>query len=685
MVEVLVATAVLAAFEGSVLSGYSVQGRNATPGPNAPSGSFDVRFHPSEWPNVLLTPAVPWDWSKARALSFEVANPGPDPVELGVRFDDDPSADGWLHCRTGSGTVPPGKAQHWIVVFGPDPMSVGMRGLPPIPGGINVASTGGGTFERAHVTSLQFFTHAPSHDVGVKISNVRTLPAGSLSFDGIVDRYGQFTGADWPGKLHGEEELAARRRKEHTELESAPALPGRDRFGGDADGPHLKATGFFRTEKLSGKWWLVDPDGRRFFSMGIDCLTPEESTFITGRNTMFRDLPTPGDALLRFEREVSGAHSGPVLSGQVFDFYGANLYRKYGTDWRDAWKDVSLRRLPSWGFNTIGNWSEEAFMRNERVPYVATGGIGGSHARLSSGSDYWSTMHDPFDPQFAKDVAESLPGLVRSVKGDPWCVGYFIDNELSWAGSGEDAPYGLAVGAFKADKDSPGKMAFLSQLRSKYDSIAGMNMAWGTHFPSWDALNARVQIKEPLNAAQRDDCSIFVHALALRYFGTIRDELKRLDPDHLYLGCRFAWFGPEAERAAAEVCDVVSYNVYAPRVDPAKWSHLAELGKPCIIGEFHFGALDRGMFHPGLVSTPNQDARSAMYEDYVTSALQNPSLVGCHWFQYVDEPLTGRWFDGENYNIGFLSVTDTPYPEMVAAARRVHARAYKIREAVPSR
>ena len=26
----------------------------------------------------------------------------------------------------------------------------------------------------------------------------------------------------------------------------------------------------------------------------------------------------------------------------------------------------------------------------------------------------------------------------------------------------------------------------------------------------------------------------------------------------------------------------------------------------------------------------------------------------------VDEPLTGRAYDGENYNIGFLTVTDTP-------------------------
>ena len=51
------------------------------------------------------------------------------------------------------------------------------------------------------------------------------------------------------------------------------------------------------------------------------------------------------------------------------------------------------------------------------------------------------------------------------------------------------------------------------------------------------------------------------------------------------------------------------------------------------------------------------------------SALDNPDIVGCHWFQYVDEPLTGRLLDGENGNMGFVAVTDRPYGSLVSAAR----------------
>jgi hypothetical protein len=183
-----------------------------------------------------------------------------------------------------------------------------------------------------------------------------------------------------------------------------------------------------------------------------------------------------------------------------------------------------------------------------------------------------------------------------------------------------------------------------------------------------------------LSAPMKDDFSKFLAAFADQYFKTVREALRKYDSHHLYLGCRFAWRTPEAVNAAARYADVVSFNIYRSHVDPEEWGFATSLNKPCIIGEFHFGALDRGMFHPGLVRTPNQQARAAMYKQYIESVEDNPAFVGCHWFQYYDEPLTGRSEDGENYNIGFISVTDAPYPEMVQAAKAVQSELYARRD-----
>jgi hypothetical protein len=182
-----------------------------------------------------------------------------------------------------------------------------------------------------------------------------------------------------------------------------------------------------------------------------------------------------------------------------------------------------------------------------------------------------------------------------------------------------------------------------------------------------------------MTEGMKADMSAFLKAFARQYFTVVRSVIRKYDTHHLYLGCRFAWRNPEAVEAAAEVCDVVSFNIYEKAVDPQKWAFAKGLNKPCIIGEFHFGALDRGMLHPGLVAAEDQKERAALYRSYVESVVDHPAFVGCHWFQYYDEPLTGRSLDGENYNIGLVDVTDTPYPELVKAAKAVHAEAYERR------
>ena len=657
-------------------------GRGAAVSPT-PTG-VAVTFRPGEWPNASWSAGEgkSWDWRGRAVLAFDAVNPGPAPIAFSVRIDDDPAADGVHHCRTVSGSLAPGKSGAFFVDLGqPDPKAVmGMNGGPPAPGQAGMQPlSGSGEIDPAHIVAFQIFLHQPPAPITLRLSRLRLLPSPPAAdlYTGIVDPYGQFTRADWPGKLHGAGEFAVRRAAEAKELAARPALPGRDEYGGWADGPVLPRTGFFSSAKRGGRWWLVTPSGHLFLSFGIDVVSHDSVTIVSPREALFTALPADDNPLGRFYGRDDHVLYGPYKSGKTFNFYAANLQRKYGPDFEGAWRTVSAARLKSWGFNTIGNWSDESVEALGRVPYTATLGVGGDHARLASGSDYWGKMHDPFDPQFALDCDASFREKAARLKGDPWCLGWFVDNELSWSGGDVDGGrYGLAYGALSAPAGQPAKAAFAAQLKAKYGTIAALNAAWKTALPGWDTLSAPYAASQTPTEAQKADLGVFVHAFALRYFVTVRDTLKKHDPNHLYLGCRFAGYTPEAARAAGEVCDVVSFNIYQPRLDPNAWAFTRDLNKPCLIGEFHCGALDRGLFHPGLVSTPSQAARAAMLSDYITSVVDHPAFVGAHWFQYTDEPLTGRSFDGENYNIGFVTVTDTPYPEMVHAARTVLSTAY---------
>jgi hypothetical protein len=646
------------------------------------SRSIHAGFQPAEWPSVrFLAPKErPWNWSSAAFLMLTLKNPDRNDIEFGVRVDDDPTANGSIHCRTARAKLKSGETATIAVALSrSDPMAYGMRGLPSYPGARTVTASGEGPFRARHVVSFQIFLHQPRKSRELEIQSAWLAPA--ISLEGFVDPLGQYAKGNWPGKLQSESDMVHRHEIEAAEIKARPALPDRDRFGGWRDGPKQTAAGFFRAVRLGGKWWLVDPDGALFFSLGINVVSPHEATVITGRESMFTGLPKTGEPLARHFGTVRRVHSGPVKEGRTFNFYAANLERTYGPDFFDRWSETALSRLNSWGFNTIANWSDQRLYRNGRVPYVATVSISGRHSRVGSGSDYWGKMHDPFDPRFIESVQQSLRGVVAQVKGDPWCLGYFVDNELSWGGFGDETGrYGLGLGALSLPAaGSPAKRAILEQLKAKYSEISQLNAAWKTTISDWGSLDA--SWKPALRPSSwtvgfKADLAAFVRELARTYFKTVHDQLKAADPDHLYLGCRFAWRTEEAIAAAAEFCDVVSFNIYDRRIDPAKWEFLSNLDRPAIIGEFHAGALDRGMFHPGLVSASDQEERAAIYDDYVASVLDHPSLVGCHWFQYVDEPVTGRSYDGENYNIGFLTVTDTTYPELVAAARAIHQQAF---------
>ena len=106
-------------------------------------------------------------------------------------------------------------------------------------------------------------------------------------------------------------------------------------------------------------------------------------------------------------------------------------------------------------------------------------------------------------------------------------------------------------------------------------------------------------------------------------------------------------------------------------------SACVEIGpKPVIIGEFHFGSLDRGALNAGLQPCRDMKERMEKYKRYVRYAIKDERIVGTHWFHWHDMPLTG-WLDGENYCTGVMDVTDNPHPEMIEATRELARELYR--------
>jgi len=124
---------------------------------------------------------------------------------------------------------------------------------------------------------------------------------------------------------------------------------------------------------------------------------------------------------------------------------------------------------------------------------------------------------------------------------------------------------------------------------------------------------------------------------------------------------------------ASRVFDVYSLNVYSTQVDLKTLAEIYRVtGRPILVGEFHFGVPGRGLA-PGLVQVRDLAERGLAYRYYVEQAAAFPAFIGTSWFQWIDQPCTGR-MDGENYNIGLVDVTDRPYADMVEAMQTTHRR-----------
>ena len=334
-----------------------------------------------------------------------------------------------------------------------------------------------------------------------------------------LDEFGQVRAMDWPGKVHGGSELSAAVKHEFDAASRGTWSPVFDRFGGWANGPKLKATGNFRTEKKDGRWWMVDPDGNLFWSVGACCVGFDVSTPLTDERkkaNFFAWLPGADDPL-----KSAGIWS--LKKSEGVNFAAMNLYRVFGTNWNAIARDAVHGRMHAWGVNTIGAWSADEMMRDAKTPYTLTAGI------------WWPVWNDggermvsPFDASFEKNLREQLEKFSWA-KSDPFCIGAFIDNELEW-------PDEFTPKVFAMPDWEPTKKWVLEKLKARYPDIGALNAAWGTSLGEWKEFFKLSPLKIP--KAARADIEPLYLDYAKTYFAKCRQVMNEVLPGKLYLGCR---------------------------------------------------------------------------------------------------------------------------------------------------
>jgi hypothetical protein len=481
----------------------------------------------------------------------------------------------------------------------------------------------------------------------------------------FVDRYGQSIHAAWPAKVTRDEQLHDADREELRRFAQWGEPTGRDRYGGTTRaGWKEKSTGRFRVTKRGDTWWLITPDGNPCFYIGL-CDAPAvdwEATPVTGREFLFDQLPQKGGEFapaLRVNPWGNPAESDKTYLAP----HTVNLIRKYGQSWADDARDSAIRRARVLGFSGFGKWTPQGGVKG--VSDVAV---------LQRGEIPSLVRHpDVFDEEIRAQWAALFKRQIEPRKNDSYLIGWSVGNEFDENIGAADVVKIMAMG-----DDVPARRALYEHaLKQSYNG---------------DEVKLRAAWKDGVPPA--GDVERMRRFYADAYYRFIYETVKSIDASHLYLGMWVTpnWWENEADwDLIAPHCDVIGYDHYAKDFAAEPVARLmAKYDMPVLCGEFSCPPDYAGQ--RGFGRYPNSSTTEAEsgdhYAKWLDAAARNPKCVGVFYFQYRDQPITGRGplpgpatdlVHGENFAFGIVDVTDRIKWEFAQKVRDANLRAAETR------
>ena len=369
----------------------------------------------------------------------------------------------------------------------------------------------------------------------------------------------------------------------------------------------------------AGQWWLVDARDQPFFSRGVNGLNRTGTT---------------------------GSRTAQLGS------YAATVEAIYGTAEPKIFADAALVRLPKWGFNTLGAWAGAEFW-DRGVAYTEMMDFrqAAPETTIRLGG---AKVPDVFDPRWVEacDHRAAERALARVFSRE--LIGYFTDDDLVWAQPDGEAGTGEDEGAKRAAR--PSLLQICLSLEPSFPAyhaaweftLAAHGGEWATMARAWDVT---LPNKEALRQLTLNDVALvsagygrdqerFSREFARRYFAVTAAAIRRHDPHHLILGCRFSanpGAAVLAECVAPQV-DVVSLSCRDEKV----WSRIEVAnraqGMPILLGEFSWtGETFKRSTAPG--ETPGLSPIERMLSRgraTLERACAHPALVGYAWARWAD-------------------------------------------------
>jgi hypothetical protein len=396
-----------------------------------------------------------------------------------------------------------------------------------------------------------------------------------------------------------------------------------------------KPTGFFHTEKINNRWWIITPEGNGFIVIGLQ--------------HMYR---------CKINQEKRKHRTAENLNNWGFNMISHNQ------DFKNLVYDAQVS--PSlWGFPWFPDKAPEIRIPIPKVPNILSDVI---------------AFPDVFDKRFEEIIDKEFKEISTKFKTDPWLLGYFISNELPWDGLPQEN-ISLLDAYFAMPKQMEGKIYLIKFFRKRYTNVKCFNDIYGTNIKQFKDLLIMPSLKGHIKDKKisKEDESAFLTLVAEKYFAINFKIIKKYDPNHMILGVRFHGFAPkEILKVIGKYVDIISYNCYTP-IAPLEFIEASYKihRKPMLISEFSFKAKNSKLLNKNGAGYGfrTQKERALWYKRYVTTLLASPNTVGQVWYKYMDDPPRKV---GENSNTGLVNIEEVPYTNFLKDIIQVNQRVYNL-------
>ncbi len=394
-----------------------------------------------------------------------------------------------------------------------------------------------------------------------------------------------------------------------------------------------------RLAQNGNSWWLVDAQGKPFFSMGCamygNSHSPRESW--STLSTMAFNTIANGSNLEQWMafNEEQRRDAAPT----VFQFYRVNteVGRKY---------DCLVDR-------------DGLHPGETEKPEADVGGF--NHA-----------FPDPFDPRWEEDARQQVRRVAQQFRDKP----YF----MAWMAANERSHWNLYRYVW-----SPGcAREFDRYLRQRYSSIRQLNQAWGTQYTSFEQIQEERPEPLVIRGAKYEDFNNFSRVILRTFNQKILRIIHEEDPGRLVFTNRFMIHevrGVFDNLDLYKGFDGIAVNIYPSNnqwgLNQGERQYLQLMhtltGLPLMICEWSVPAIDSHLYdnperldwsYPQVMKTQQQ--RALQSACVLTDLCNMPYVVGAHWFTWGD-------FNGTRQsNRGLFSSEGTPWSQVQEALDEVN-------------